>query len=149
MPPASGSVEPNRKEQQVSHYHAVVWLDHSEAHVLQFTPQEVEAAHIQSKQPHKHLHAKHTVHEKHRAEGGYYYDVVQALRGAKEILVCGPGAAKLELINYMHEHAHDLVPTVVGVETVDHPSDGQLLKYARSYFKVADRMIQGGNPIKG
>jgi hypothetical protein len=37
----------------------------------------------------------------------------------------------------------------VGVETVDHPSDGQLLKYARSYFKAVDRMIQGGNPTAG
>jgi stalled ribosome rescue protein Dom34 len=133
----------------VSHYHAVVWLDHSEAHVLHFTPEEMEAAHIQSKQPHKHLHAKHTVHEKHHADGGYYHDVVQALRGAKEILVCGPGAAKLELLRYVHKHAHDLDPLVVGVETVDHPSDGQLLKHARSYFKAADRMIQGGNPTQG
>jgi stalled ribosome rescue protein Dom34 len=133
----------------VSHYHAVVWLDHSEAHILHFTPEEVEAAHIQSKQSHKHLHAKHTVHEKHHEEGGFYHQIAAALRGAKEILVCGPGSGKLELIKYVHKHAHDLVPLVVGVETVDHPSDGQLLKHARSYFKVADRMIQGGNPTKG
>ena len=26
----------------MSHYHAVVWHDHSEAHVLHFTPEEVE-----------------------------------------------------------------------------------------------------------
>jgi stalled ribosome rescue protein Dom34 len=133
----------------VSHYHAVVWLDHSEAHVLHFTPEEVEAAHIHSKQPHKHLHAKHTVHEKQHVDGGYYSQVAQALRGAQEILVCGPGAAKLELLKFVHKHAHDLEPRVVGVETVDHPSDGQLLKYARSYFKAVDRMIQGGNPTAG
>jgi stalled ribosome rescue protein Dom34 len=130
----------------VSHYHAVVWLDHSEAHVLHFTPEEVDGAHIQSMEPHKHLHAKHTVHEKHHAQSGYYDEVVTALRGAKEILVCGPGSAKLELIRYVNRHAHDLEPLVVGVETVDHPSDGQLLNYARTYFKAADRMIQGGSP---
>jgi stalled ribosome rescue protein Dom34 len=133
----------------VSHYHAVVWLDHSEAHILHFTPEEMEAEHVQSKQPHKHLHAKHTLHEKHHADSGYYHEVAAALRGAGEILICGPGAAKLELIKHIHKHDHDLEPAVVGVETVDHPSDGQLLKYARGYFRVADRLIQGGNPVAG
>jgi stalled ribosome rescue protein Dom34 len=133
----------------VSQYHAVVWLDHSEAHILHFSPEEVESAHLHSKQPHKHLHARHTLHEKHHEESGYYHEVATALRDAKEILICGPGAAKLELIKHIHKHDHDLTPSLVGVETVDHPSDGQLLKYARSYFKVADRMIQGGNPVAG
>jgi hypothetical protein len=27
------------------------------------------------------------------------------------------------------------------VETVDHPSDGQLVAFARKYFKAADRML--------
>jgi stalled ribosome rescue protein Dom34 len=133
----------------VSHYHAVVWLDHSEAHVLHFTPEEMENAHVLSKEPHKHLRAKHTLHQKHHAESGFYHEVAAALRGAKEILVCGPGAAKLELIKHIHKHDHELEPNVVGVETVDHPSDGQLLKYARRYFTAADRLIQGGNPVAG
>ena len=29
---------------------------------------------------------------------------------------------------------------VVGVETIDHPSDGQLVAHARKYFNAADRM---------
>lgn len=133
----------------MSHYHAVVWLDHSEAHVLHFTPEEVEGEHIQSKQAHRRLHAKHTLHEKHHPDSGYYQEIAAALRGAREILICGPGGAKLELIRHIHKHAHDLDPNVVGVETVDHPSDNQLLKYAHAYFRAADRMIQGGNPLAG
>jgi hypothetical protein len=34
---------------------------------------------------------------------------------------------------------------IVGVETVDHPSDGQLVAYARRCFKAEDRML----PQKG
>jgi len=30
---------------------------------------------------------------------------------------------------------------VVGVETVDRPSDAQLVAHARHYFKVEDRML--------
>jgi hypothetical protein len=29
---------------------------------------------------------------------------------------------------------------IVGVETVDHPSDAQVVAYARKYFNAADRM---------
>ena len=29
---------------------------------------------------------------------------------------------------------------IAGVETVDHPSDGALVAYARKYFKIEDRM---------
>jgi len=125
----------------MSHYHAVVWLDHGEAHVLHFTPEEVESTQLKSKDPHKKLHAKHSLHEQRHPDSDYFRQVVEALRGAKEILVCGPGNAKLELVRHLHKHAHDLEPAVVGVETVDHPSDGQLLAYARKYFKAADRML--------
>jgi hypothetical protein len=34
---------------------------------------------------------------------------------------------------------------IVGVETVDHPSDAQLVAYAKQYFKAEDRML----PQKG
>jgi stalled ribosome rescue protein Dom34 len=121
----------------VSHFHAVVWLDHSEARVLHFTPDEVEKAAIHGKEPHKHVHARHTTHHE---GGGFYHQVVDALKGAKEILITGPGAAKLDLVKHIPRHDHDLVPCIVSVETVDHPSDGQLLAYARKYFKAADRL---------
>ena len=29
---------------------------------------------------------------------------------------------------------------IIGVETVDHPSDGQMVAYARKYFLAADRL---------
>jgi hypothetical protein len=38
-----------------------------------------------------------------------------------------------------------LMNLIVGVETVDHPSDAQLVAYARHYFKAEDRML----PQKG
>jgi hypothetical protein len=30
---------------------------------------------------------------------------------------------------------------VIGVETVDHPSDAQLVAFARKYFVAKDRML--------
>jgi len=38
----------------MAHYHAVIWIDHSEAHVFHFTPEEVEklTAHSTNTHPH-------------------------------------------------------------------------------------------------
>ena len=48
--------------------------------------------------------------------------------------------AKTELVKHIHHHDPKLMNVIVGVETVDHPSDAQLVAYARKYFNVADRM---------
>ena len=39
------------------------------------------------------------------------------------------------------ENPQSTAEKVVGVETVDHPSDGQLVAYARKYFVAKDRML--------
>ena len=42
----------------MSHFHAVVWLDHSEAHVMHIAPDDVEKSVIHPSKPHQKLHAK-------------------------------------------------------------------------------------------
>ena len=71
----------------------------------------------------------------------YYHAIAEALKGANEILVVGPAQAKLQLIKHIHAHDPDLADKIVGVETVDHPTDGQLVAYARKYFVAKDRML--------
>ncbi len=66
----------------------------------------------------------------------FFHELTSVLTDAGEILVVGPSTAKLELIKYFHSHAPGLIPQVIGVETVDHPSDGQVVAYAKKYFKV-------------
>ena len=128
----------------MSHYHAVVWLDHNEAHVMHISSDDVEKSLVQPANPPRHLQRKRgSVSGSRQPEDQHYYhDVVEALKGAAEILVVGPGHAKLELIKHIHAHDHGMVDKVVGVETVDHPSDGQLVAYARNYFIAKDRMLE-------
>ena len=66
--------------------------------------------------------------------------IVKLLGGAQEILLVGPGSAKLELVKHIHEHDPKLMKLIAGVETVDHPSDAQLVAYARHYLGAADKM---------
>jgi stalled ribosome rescue protein Dom34 len=127
----------------MSHYHAVVWLDHSEAHVMHITAEDIEKSVVHPAKPHAHLHAKSgAIGSGRQAEGPHYYHaIVEALKDAQKILVVGPAHAKLNLIKHIHAHDHAMVERIVGVETVDHPSDGQLVAYARKYFVAKDRML--------
>ena len=126
-----------------THYHAVVWLDHAEAHVMHFSPEEVEKQIILPADPHKNLHIKSGKWGAGKAleDQTYYHDIAKALEGASEVLVVGPANAKLQLIKHIHAHDHGMVDKIIGVETVDHPTDGQIVAYARKYFVAKDQML--------
>ena len=92
------------------HYHAVVWLDHAEAHVMHFTSEDVEkfSAHASDRHPHMH-HKRGSVGAGHQAGEPHYFDRIAALlAGAAEILVVGPGSAKLELVRHLDRHQPQL-----------------------------------------
>ncbi len=120
----------------MSFNHAVVWIDHSEAHVLSFNEEESEAEKLKA-HPRYPKHAR--TGDKHAAEDpNYFTGVAVALAGAHEILITGPGQEKLAFSKHLKLHAPAIAARIVGVETVDHPSDGQLLAYARKYFLKVD-----------
>jgi len=131
----------------MSHYHAVVWIDHSEAHVMHISPDDVETSILRPANGHKKLHHKRGMDKGGAVGSGrtpedqsFYHEVVEALKGAQEILVVGPANAKLYLIKHIHSHDAQMTDKVIGVESVDHPTDAQLVAYARKYFVAADRM---------
>jgi stalled ribosome rescue protein Dom34 len=125
------------------HYHAVVWIDHREARVFHVTPDDVEQAVLHPDHPTRHLHHKaNSIGSGHAAEDhAYLQAVAESIAGAGAVLIAGPANEKTELVKHIREHSPKLMSAIVGVETVDHPSDGQLLAYARKHFKAADRML--------
>ncbi len=117
--------------------HAVLWIDRHEAKICHFDGESFELAKIESAPAHPRKHPSVTAERSHPADAQHYYrDVARALEDAPEILVVGPSTAKLEFVKHVHERAHGLEAKIVGVETVDHPTDGQLLAYARKYFRA-------------
>ena len=127
----------------MSSNHAVIWIDHHEAHVMFLSKDASEAEIIKSKSTHTHLH--HKANEigsgKLALDSKYLHSVMQAVNESKEILILGPGSAKLELIKHAHQHDAKIAEKIVGVETVDHPSDKEILAHARKFFYKVDRMI--------
>jgi stalled ribosome rescue protein Dom34 len=124
------------------HFHAVVWIDHREARVFHFSAAEVEQLVLRPDHPTKHIHHKaNSIGSGHAAaDQEFLHAVVLSIADAGAILVTGPGSAKTELVKHIHHHDPKLMKALAGVETLDHPSDAQLVALARHYFKAADHL---------
>jgi stalled ribosome rescue protein Dom34 len=117
----------------MSTFHAVVWLDHQEAHVVMFDREHVEAQRIQSRSHHKHQ-------GKAGDTAAFYAEVAKALAGAREVLLTGPGLARNELLDWCAAHQKSTAAVIVDSIASDHPSDAQLAAMAKQYFKKFDAM---------
>lgn len=124
------------------HYHAAVWIDHREARVFHFSPTDVETLVLHPDNPTRHIHHKaNSIGSGHATTSPEYLrEVAESVADAGAILITGPGNAKTELVEYIHLHEPRLEKAIAGVEAVDHPSDAQLVAYARKYLVARDRM---------
>jgi stalled ribosome rescue protein Dom34 len=125
----------------MSHSHVVVWIDHREARVFHFNAFEEEEKDVRPKNPAPHLHHHaNSTGSGHAAEDQkFLHQVAASFADAKEVLITGPANAKHELMKHMGHHDPDVAKIVVGVEPLDHPTDGELIDYARRYFRKVDR----------
>ncbi len=119
-----------------------IWIDHKEARIIHVNPNKVDEMTVTAPQHVHHKHPKGPEGAKEHPDDAkrFFHEVARSLEGAEEILIVGPSTAKLEFIRYVHQHEHALEAKIVGIETVDHPTDGQLVAYARKYFKLSDRI---------
>jgi stalled ribosome rescue protein Dom34 len=119
-----------------------VWIDHQEARIFAVHVDQVDEEVVLAPHPIHHTHTRDSRSAKGHPEDDkrFFREVVSSLEGVEQVLIVGPSTAKLDLLRYIEKHDHALGPKVVGVETVDHPTDKQLAAYAKSYFKRIDRM---------
>ena len=126
----------------VHHFHAVVWIDHHEARIFHFNPADVERLVLHPDHPARHLHHKaNAIGSGNAAEDhAFLQAVAESISDAGAVLIAGPGSAKNELVKHIDRHDPRLMKIIAGVETVDHPSDAELVAQARHYFKAEDLM---------
>lgn len=123
----------------MNHRHAVVWIDHDEAHVIGFGPDTHEGKVVRA---HGHAHRREGAHGHGRhGDPAFFDEVARAVGDTAEVLVVGPASAKKEFVAHLERHAAGLHKRVLGVEAVDHPSERELLAFARRWFKPVDRML--------
>ena len=122
-----------------THFHAIVWIDHSQAKVFHVGRSGSDEAILHPHLPTKHLHHKaNTIGSGHAApDRGFLAEVMNAVNDAGEILIIGPASAKTELAKYLREQPSKIGDRIVAVESADHPSDREILAYAKQYFGMA------------
>jgi stalled ribosome rescue protein Dom34 len=126
------------------HYHSIIWIDHHKAVVWNFNDDAQTKSIVKSRDQHQRIHVRKFANEgRHETpeELQFFRDVSQTLNGVEEIIVIGPAHAKDEFAAFLKKKLPQIGAKVVAVETSDHPTDAQLLAYARKHFKVLDRMI--------
>jgi len=117
--------------------HVIVWLDQSEAYILHFNAEASESQMLRAHPRHPHLHTK--AGDRHSTGDTHYLEsIANLLSDATEILITGPAQEKLVFSKHLAAHHPHIAAKVVGVESADHPSAGQLLAHAKKYFAKAD-----------
>ena len=116
-----------------------VWIDHHEARVFHVEGTSIDESMIESPHHHLHRHPKGPTpeHEHPDDQHRFFQEIAGALRDGDQILVMGPGVGKLQLLRYLQQHDPELEKKIVGIETVDHPTDRQLVAHVRQYYQLA------------
>lgn len=112
--------------------HAVL-IDSTHAKVFTFSGGEVT-----HKQYERHEAEHHTVHSQEHSKDSehFFHQVATHLVGATHLLLLGHGLGKEHFKHHLEKHHHaDLAGVVLAVETVDHPTDAQVVARAREVFR--------------
>jgi stalled ribosome rescue protein Dom34 len=126
----------------MSYVHAIVWLDHLNARIFAFSDGDGETIPIESQSEQRQLHRKSGKPGSGHApdDVALFGEIVAAVADVREILITGPGTAKLAFRRYVEQRHHELARRIVGVESIDLPSDGELAAYGRKYFRRVDQL---------
>jgi len=121
------------------HFHAVVWIDHKQARIIRFNVEDADRTVVRD-------HIVRDIHPRekriHRIEENkpFFEDVARAIADAGAILIVGPAQEKDFFARFLAEKHPAIRTHVEGVESADHPTDGELLDRTRRFAKAADRM---------
>ena len=110
-------------------FHAVVRIDHHHAEVLQFDADQVLCHKLKAHSHDTRQHASGI-----RSEHAFFDGVCDALSGIRQVLVTGPQTALSDFRHYVDKHRAAVGPRIVGWEAANHPSERQLVAFARQYF---------------
>ena len=120
--------------------HAVVRIGQGCAQVVQLDAQLVQVSRVQA-QPHD----AQPEGGGSAAEQAFFGEVCDELTGIVQVMVAGSQAALDDFRRYLARHRSTIALQVVGWEVLEHPTEDQLVAFAREYFDLRGR-TQGTPP---
>jgi hypothetical protein len=121
----------------MSLFHAVVFVDHHAAQILQFDRDQALEHKL-----HEHLQLTRQHASGVRSEHEFFGAVCDALEGITQVLVTGGHQGLADFRHFVEKHRPLSAKHIVGYEVVGHPSENELVVIARKYF-VQYNLMQG------
>jgi stalled ribosome rescue protein Dom34 len=117
-------------------FHALVWLDHHHAEILQFDATQVLAQQVKSD-----VHYTRHHDSKTRSEHEFFAEICEALADVDQLLVVGSPVAQAEFRRYVDKFRPLVAARVVHVQTLGHPSNSEMIGLARRYFSAHSDVV--------
>ena len=116
-----------------------IWMDHSSAHLMEFTADPITTTTIESDFTH---HVKeeslskseNLMHNKEQhQQSDYYKKIGEVIKNYKEVILFGPTNAKAELFNILKAD-HHFENIKIEVKQADKMTENQEHAFVREYF---------------
>ena len=120
-----------------SSHHAVLWIEHQTAHIVQFDAEHVQVDTVRT----HHHHGKHPGHEEH-GQTEFFNEICRSLEGIAEILVVGPHTEISDFKSFTEKHYPTITNQIVAYEPRNQGSEAQLVSMARDFFAQYDRITE-------
>jgi len=116
-----------------------IWMDHSRAHLMEFTSTPIQTKVIESAFSHEDKErtlgsGEHQMHnrEQHQ-QAEYYRKLGEVIRHYEEVVIFGPTDAKVELLNLLTRN-HHFANIKIKLEQADKMTENQQHAFVRKYF---------------
>ena len=115
-----------------------IWMDHSMAHVMEFTDEHFEVNTIESEYPLKGQHQQTTAitQAQRNKQYKYYKKLGEIIKDYYQVILFGPTDAKIELFNLLSDDAR-FVKIQVEIKKTDRMTRKQLHSFVNEYFTVS------------
>ena len=110
-----------------------IWMDHSSAHLIEFTNNLLATQTVDTKFAHKVRHDNLTDHKEQQQRSGYYKQLCVIIKDYERVVLFGNTEAKTELYNILRAD-HRFAKITINVVQTDNLNDNQQHAFVRSHF---------------
>ena len=116
-----------------------IWMDHSSAHLMEFTTDPITTEIISSKFTHQEKEhslskSENLMHNKEQnQQSAYYKRLGDAIRNYEDVIIFGPTNAKSELLNLLRAD-HNFENIKLEIEQADKMTQNQQHAFVKDYF---------------
>ena len=116
-----------------------IWMDHSNAHLMEFTTDPITTNIISSKFTHQEKEhslskSENLMHNKEQGQqSAYYKRLGDAIKNYEDVIIFGPTDAKSELLNILRAD-HNFENIKVEIEQTDKMTQNQQHAFVKDYF---------------